>query len=254
MFDASANPVYLGHLEDKPVFTAGILSDSAEQAIQESGLADTGAEFIDLRKIGPLLDRTEGAMLAYARGLQYWHQQNGFCSRCGSANTALRGGHMRLCNNTDCRREAYPHINPAVIMLVLWQDPADGIEKCLLGRHSGLPKGVYSTLAGYVDPGETLEEAVAREVMEEAGIPVQSATYLASQPWPFPSSMMFGFYAHAEHGDINLGDDELEDAQWFKREQLLDFGEYDDPEATIALPRKDSIARNLIQNWISGNV
>ena len=96
LFNDAVNPVYLGHLENKPVFTAGIQSESADQALQESGLTDTGAEFIDLRKIGPLLDRTEGAMLAYARGLQYWHQQNGFCSRCGSAITTIAGGKPTL--------------------------------------------------------------------------------------------------------------------------------------------------------------
>ncbi|MEM7193746.1 MAG: NAD(+) diphosphatase [Pseudomonadota bacterium] len=249
-FDNGKYPVYLGHLGNDPVFSAGIDADDETAANNWAAGLGLSARFVDLRHIGPLLKQQESAIMAYARGLHYWHSQNGHCSRCGTHNESRRGGHVRICMNADCGREAYPHINPAVIMLVEQARPNDGIPRCLLGRHSGLPKKVYSTLAGYVDPGETLEEAVAREVLEEAGIHIDDAHYLASQPWPFPSSMMFGFHATTSQSRISVDNDELEDAQWFTREELLGFGEYDDPDSTLALPRRDSIARNLINLWI----
>ena len=195
--------------------------------------------FTDLRRIGPLLQRFEGSLLAYARGLMWWHQRHRFCGVCGHPTESVKGGHQRSCSNEKCRAPHFPRTDPAVIMLV-----HDG-ERCLLGRQKVWPEGMYSTLAGFVEPGETLEEAVAREVWEESGIHVRNVRYHSSQPWPFPSSLMLGFHAEAKSFDIVRNDDELGDAQWFTAEQLSDFeaiGKF--------LPRRDSIARRLVQDWV----
>ncbi len=195
--------------------------------------------FQDLRRVGPLLNRFEGSVLAYARGLMWWHQRHRFCGVCGTPTESVKGGHQRSCTNPDCRSPHFPRTDPAVIMLV-----HDG-ERCLLGRQKVWPEGMYSTLAGFVEPGETLEEAVAREVWEESGIRVRDVRYHSSQPWPFPSSLMLGFHAEAKSFDIVRNDEELGDAQWFSLDQLADFeslGKF--------LPRRDSIARRLIQDWV----
>jgi NAD+ diphosphatase len=237
---------------DRPVFVADL------SALDEAGLdrivggLDPESRFHDLRLFGPHLLGPDAAIHAYARGICYWHRHNRFCSRCGQAQLILHGGHMRKCNGPECGRAAFPHINPAVIMAVALHNPGDGIPKCLLGRHSGLPTGMYSTLAGFVDIGESLEEAVAREVMEEAGVAVSRAWYAGSQPWPFPSSLMIGFRAETGQEELNVDYDELEDARWFSVDDLKSFGEYDGSE-NMALPRKDSIARNLIESWIADN-
>jgi len=201
-------------------------------------LAAHGA-FTDLRRIGPLLERFDGSLLAYARGLMWWHQRHRFCGVCGHPTASVKGGHQRSCSNQACRAPHFPRTDPAVIMLV-----HDG-ERCLLGRQKIWPEGMYSTLAGFVEPGETLEEAVAREVWEESGIRVRDVRYHSSQPWPFPSSLMLGFHATAKSFDIVRNDDELGDAQWYTVEDLARFeslGKF--------LPRRDSIARRLVQDWV----
>ena len=195
--------------------------------------------FHDLRRVGPLLPRFEGSLLAYARGISWWHQRHRFCGVCGSETVATKGGHQRTCSNADCRAPHFPRTDPAVIMLV-----HDG-ERCLLGRQKIWPEGMYSTLAGFVEPGETLEEAVAREVWEESGINVRDVRYHSSQPWPFPSSLMLGFHAEAKSFDIVRNDDELGDAQWFEASTLAEF-----QEIGKFLPRRDSIARRLVQDWV----
>ena len=216
----------LSELEE-PHFLGGFNRDSA---------------FLDLRQIGPLLERFEGSVLAYARGLMWWHQRHRFCGVCGSPTKIVKGGHQRVCTNEDCRTPQFPRTDPAVIMLV-----HDG-DRCLLGRQKMWPEGMYSTLAGFVEPGETLEEAVAREVWEESGVEVRDVRYHSSQPWPFPSSLMLGFHAEAKTTEIIRNDDELGDAGWYTFEQLADFqalGKF--------LPRRDSIARRLIQDWVEDN-
>lgn len=195
--------------------------------------------FTDLRRIGPLLDRFEGSLLAYARGLMWWHQRHRFCGVCGSPTVSVKGGHQRSCTNQSCKAPHFPRTDPAVIMLV-----HDG-ERCLLGRQKVWPEGMYSTLAGFVEPGETLEEAVAREVWEESGIRVRDVRYHSSQPWPFPSSLMLGFHAAAKSFDIVRNDEELGDAQWYTAEDLSRFQEFGK-----FLPRRDSIARRLVQDWV----
>jgi len=221
--------VDLSHLEE----------DEASELIGGAG------EFVDLRQVGPLLERFEGSILAYARGLMHWHQRHRYCGVCGASTRISKGGHQRNCSNENCRTPAFPRTDPAVIMLV--HDPAG--EKALLGRQAVWPEGRYSTLAGFVEPGETLEEAVAREVYEETGVEVRDVRYHSSQPWPFPASIMLGFHAEAKTTEINRRDEELEDAQWFSREELLNFR-----ALGKALPSRDSIARRLIEDWLAGEV
>ncbi len=200
-----------------------------------------GAEFMDLRQAGALMERRQGMLLAYARGIIYWHHRHRFCGDCGSPTEGRQGGHMRVCTGPACGRQHFPRTDPAVIMLVT--HPASGA--CLLGHQSRWPRGMYSTLAGFVEPGESLEEAVAREIFEEAGITVGGVRYRASQPWPFPSSLMLGFRAEAETTEITCDRQEIEDARWFTRDEIGRF-----EEQGLRLPRTDSISRWLIEEWL----
>ncbi|MBC8267232.1 MAG: NAD(+) diphosphatase [Rhodospirillaceae bacterium] len=205
------------------------------------------AEFVDLRRVGVLMDAHEGSLLSHARGLMYWHRHNCFCSECGSPTVAEEAGRIRRCSNALCSRIHFPRTDPAVIMLVTRPGPDGGA--CLLGRHENFSVGMYSTLAGFVDQGETLEQAVTREVFEEAGILVDRVEYRASQPWPFPASLMLGFRARALTFTIDTGSDELEEAHWFTRDQIARF-----PDKGLRLSRKDSISYNLIKDWLDEDV
>jgi len=196
--------------------------------------------FRDLRVVGPLIDRHSGALLAHARAMAYWHRHHRFCANCGSLTHATRAGHMRVCSDPACGRAHHPRTDPAVIMLV-----HDG-DYCLLGRQPSWPPGMHSTLAGFVEPGESLEDAVAREVCEEAGIQVADIRYHSSQPWPFPASIMLGFYARATSTAIQVDGLELESANWFHRDQLLASPENEQ----FHLPRRDSISWRLIETWM----
>ena len=195
-------------------------------------------EFSELRTIGAALPATDAAILAHARGLMHWRSRHRFCGLCGAACEPQSGGNVMAC--TACGTHHFPRTDPAVIMLVTRGD------KALLGHSARFPNSVmYSTLAGFVEPGESLEEAVAREVLEESGVPVANVRYHSSQPWPFPASIMLGFYADGLAEDIILDEHELMDARWFSRAEMTD------PKAHgFALPRADSIARRLIEDWL----
>ncbi len=194
-----------------------------------------GTEMHDLRLIAGELPAEEAGLLAYARAMVHWREHHRYCGRCGSPTIAVQGGHVMQCSDPTCARQQFPRLDPAVIVLV-----TDG-ERALLGRQPSWPPGRYSTVAGFVEPGESLEDAVAREVREETGVIVDEVAYHSSQPWPFPSSLMLGFMAHASGTAIDLSDQELEDARWFTREQLA-AGE-------IALPTTHSISFRLIEDW-----
>ena len=232
----------LGIRDDVGIFTVDCDSESAQQWLT----CAPKSEFADLRTTGPLLPRDEAALLAYAKGVIYWQQNNRFCARCGGNNQLLHAGHAMQCEQ--CEKQVFPRTDPAVIMLVE-RESAAGERCCLLGRSPAWPAGVYSTLAGFVETGESLEEAVAREVHEEAGIIVSNARYLASQPWPFPQSIMLGFIATAESEEITIDENELAEARWFTDQEIATFGSWGDESPGPKLPRPDSIARFLIESW-----
>jgi len=237
------NQVYLGKQNVAKTLISYLAIDisSLEEDEATNKLAPWG-KFADLREIGPLIGGIEGSILAYARGIIFWHSRNGYCGVCGKATIATKGGHQRNCTKKGCACLHFPRTDPAVIMLV-----KDG-DRVLLGRQKIWPAGLYSTLAGFVEPGETIEHAVAREVYEEAGIIVKDIIYQHSQPWPFPSSLMLGFTAEACTKKINLNDAELEDAKWFTRSEMLNFEEQEK-----ILPRKVSVSRRLIDDWLYKN-
>jgi len=222
----SADAPFLGEHRGAAVFAHAV--DAAHPAAGDA---------VALRRVGPALPAREAALAAYARALRYWHDTHGFCSACGARTVVKEAGHARQCGG--CGRTVFPRTDPAVIVLV-----ACG-EHCLLGRSPRLPAGMYSTLAGFVEPGESLEDTVRREVREEAGVEVTASRYRSSQPWPFPASLMLGFHATAAERTLAFEDDELEDARWFHR------GELADPSSRpVTLPAPDSIARWLIESWL----
>jgi len=238
--------VFLGLNGEVPVFAVD-LSVDAVASVPE--IADAG-EFADLRRAGPVVSADDASTFAYARALLAWHRRHRFCTECGSTTESQRAGHVRRCCNPGCATDAFPRTDPVVIMLVTRPATTERPSRVLLGRHGRLPRGAYSLLAGFVEPGESLEDAVAREVWEEAGIRVRDVLYEASQPWPFPYSMMIGFRATAESDDISVDLDELEDAQWFTAAEVGSFGEWDDETAQFRRPRRDSIARALLDHWL----
>ena len=226
----------------------GTVEEEAYLAVDVSGVEDPDADprlsaagkFVDLRTTGPLMPQETGALLAYARGLLWWHQRHRFCGVCGHPTESIEAGHQRRCRNERCDTRHFPRTDPAVIVLV-----HDG-DRCLLGRQPIWPPGMHSVLAGFVEPGENLESAVAREIWEESRITVTDIRYQSSQPWPFPQSLMIGFTARATSTDIQVAQDELEDAAWYTRDQLLASPE----DESFRLPRKDSIARRLVDEWL----
>lgn len=236
--------VFLGLDGDVPVFAADYSELEETRAVEL-----LGEGFTDLRRVGPLMPEPEAALLAYARGMLFWHRNHRYCGRCGSPTKSRKGGHLRACTNPDCRRPSFPRTDPAVIVLVEHPGDDGGPPRCLLGRSPHFLPGMYSTLAGFVEPGESMEQTVRREVFEESGVEVGEVRYLASQPWPFPSSLMIGFHAAAVSTEIRLHDDELEDARWFEAAELHALKEKGEDE-TFCLPRKDSIARYLIEVWL----
>lgn len=214
-----------------------------------------GGRFVPLRSVGPTLPADEAAILAQAVGVLAWHRRHRFCPACGAPSRVEEGGWRRACSDAACGSSQFPRTDPAVIMLV--HQGRGPQARCLLGRAGRLPSGMISTLAGFVEPGETLEEAVRREVAEETGIAVGQVGYAGSQPWPFPGSIMLGFYAEAESDAITLDPHELEFADWFSRDQVAAFGQAGRdwaPGDPWGLPRADSIARRLILGWLAGDV
>lgn len=236
--------IFLGALDEQGYFALDI--SHLEESELENLLATN--EFKDIRVHGVVLEQRLATIATLARGLCHWHLTHRFCGRCGQKNKLVEAGHARLCSNDKCRHMTFPRTDPAVIMLVTYVFP-DGIERCLLGRQAAWPEGIYSTLAGFVDPGESLEQAVIREVAEEAGVEVKSVEYIASQSWPFPSSIMLGFFAKANSSAIYVDKDELEDAKWFSREDLASWSEWGNQTAGYKLTRKDSISRYLVEQW-----
>jgi len=224
----SAELILLGRFGDTSYFTYEIESI-------EPPPSPLGTRFEDLRLLAAVLPIDEAGLLGYARAIVSWRRRHRFCGLCGARTMSARSGHMLVCSDSACRHEQFPRIDPAIIVLV-----SDG-ERALLGRQASWPIGRYSTIAGFVEPGESLEDAVAREVLEETGIEVDEIEYHSSQPWPFPASLMLGFTAHAVTTEVRLRDEELEDARWFARADLASNG--------TLLPPRQSISFRLIEHW-----
>lgn len=252
LVEAAEETVFLGLRGEDAYFAIDLSGLDSRPDAPEAG-PDLGAagfergEFLDLRFVGPQLARADGGMLAYGRGMLTWHRRHRFCGSCGAPTESREGGHLRVCTNDDCATQQFPRTDPAVIMLV-----TDG-DRCLLGRQARWPEGMYSTLAGFVEPGETLEAAVAREVYEESGVRVTDVRYHSSQPWPFPTSLMLGYYATADDPKIDDSRDELEEVRWVERAWILEQEAAGWP-GNFRLPRRDSIARRLIEDWLQGEI
>ena len=227
---------FLGLLGGQPVFAVDVshVDDPLPLLPPEFG------QFVELRS--PELRQLppgDASVLAHARGLMHWRLRHRFCPVCGSRCEPRSAGHIMLC--TGCGAQHFPRTDPAVIMLVHRGD------RVLLGHSRRFPRAnMYSTLAGFVEPGESLEEAVQREVREETGVTVGAVEYHSSQPWPFPANIMLGFYAEALTEEVTIDPTELQDARWFEREELRDR-----ERLGFRLPRRDSIARRLIEDWIA---
>jgi NAD+ diphosphatase len=232
----------VGPLASEPLLL-GLEGGRALFAVDAEGLhpaALAPAELVGVRDIAPRLAQSDGGLLAYAIALLNWHRRHRFCSVCGSPSEVGEAGLVRVC--PACGTLHHPRTDPVVIMLV-----TDG-DRALLGRQASWPAGRYSALAGYVEPGESLEDAVAREVREETGVEVAGPRYASSQPWPFPSSLMLGFTAGYAGGEPAARDGELEDARWFSRAELEDASA---GRGGVLLPPPFAIARRLIEGWLA---
>jgi len=196
--------------------------------------------FAELRVTMTRITPRDAELIASAKGILAWHAGHGFCARCGQASISCMAGWQRDCEA--CGAHHFPRTDPVVIMLI-----TNG-NSVLMGRSPGWPEGMYSLLAGFVEPGETIEGAVRREVFEEAGVRVGEVGYLSSQPWPFPASLMFGCWGHAISKEIKIDPSEIEDARWVTREEMMDV--FAGNSATMNAPRKGAIAHFLTWNWL----
>ena len=222
----------------------GVVYVGVDAGIDSRRQEEPGVRPASLRQVGSLLGDRDAGLLTHAVALANWHDTHTHCPICGTPTTVNPGGHSTTCPKDGT--EHFPRTDPAVIMLVT--DPAD---RCLLAHNKAWPQGRVSILAGFVDPGESAEHAVAREVSEETGITVGRVTYLGSQPWPMPRSLMLGFHAYAEGGqDIHVDAEEIGEARWYSREELLDSLR----ARELALPPPVSIARQIIEAWYGGEL
>ena len=228
-----AELVLLGLEDGKPRFAALLPGNSsgATPAMRNPALMNVLA----------MLPPSDAATYAAARSVLDWHSRHGFCANCGTATALFRAGWGRRCPS--CRVEHFPRVDPVVIMI------ADFDGRALLGRGRGWPEGRYSALAGFLEPGESVEEAVAREIHEEAGVTVQGVRYVASQPWPFPSQLMMACIGDAIDDALNVDKNELEDARWFSRDQVL-AALAGDPDAKFIAPPRYAIAHTLLTEWV----
>ena len=240
-FGSICEQVLLGSWEEGPVFAtlfdAGLAMGDPPAL---PGRADT--TMVDLRSLAVkrLLPRGVLGMMAQAKSILHWHMRHRFCSNCGQPTQVASAGWKREC--LGCKAQHFPRTDPVVIMVAVRGD------QCLLGRQARFAPGMYSALAGFIEPGETVEDAVRREVMEEAGIKIGRVAYMASQPWPFPASLMIGCLAEALSEDITVDRTELEDARWFSRDEVRQML-YGTHEKFLTAPQLIAIARTLLQSW-----
>ncbi|MGW4497112.1 NAD(+) diphosphatase [Micromonospora sp. NPDC004336] len=231
--------VFLGLDDGSAVFAADLSGLPEAGAVEAAGADDA----VDVRALVGRLGPADAAVQAYARGLLHWHRQQRFCGACGASTEARGGGHVRSCTRADCGRLLFPRIEPAVIVLV---EAPGAPDRCLLARHAGAREGAYSTLAGFVEVGESLEDAVRREMAEEAGVAVTDVRYVGSQAWPFPAGLMVGFRATAASERVRVDGEELVEARWFTRSELRER-----VAAGRPLGRVDSIDHHLLHGWLA---
>ncbi len=224
--------MFLGVYDGTSYFATDIYSENLAEAVRQR----TNGLFQNLRAVLSLLGNRDSQLLPLACFMTYWHQRNQYCGKCGSKTKSSEAGHVRVCRNEACKEYYFPSMDPAVIMLI-----SSG-QRCLLGRKKEWRKGMYSTLAGFVEPGETIEDAVVREVQEEVGIDIESVEYQHSQPWLFPSSLMLGFTARAKEETLRIDRNELEDACWFTRDEIR--------QNPHIMPYRVSISHKLIMEWL----
>jgi NAD+ diphosphatase len=238
-----AAPVFLGCRDGLAHFAVDL---SALGDVQHELNLEDGGRFEDCRAAAMHLDTPSTGIVAQARAQVDWHRRHRFCSVCGARTEPDRGGHVRRCG--ECRAEHFPRTDPVAIMLVI-----DG-DRCLLGQPAGrlARSGFYSALAGFIDQGESIEEAVRREVREEAGVAVGAVRYHSSQPWPFPSSLMIGCHARAESVDITIDPNEMSDVAWFSRDEVRRA--LADANPDLKVPGPIAIAHHLIRSWAAGAV
>lgn len=227
------------------LFARGVVGDAA---------APDGAAWTDFRTVAARLSPLDAATFAEARSLTHWHANHQFCARCGAKTAMDDGGWRRRCGA--CGAQHFPRTDPVVIMLALRRGD-DGDEHTILGRQRSWPTGLYSLLAGYVEPGETVEQAVRREVLEEAGVRIGRVAYVASQPWPFPSTLMLGCVAEALGETLTPDLEELEDVRWMARAEVRRIFEGAPSAAAPSgalLARPDAIAHTLLRAWARGEI
>ncbi|MCY4178933.1 MAG: NAD(+) diphosphatase [Litoreibacter sp.] len=248
---APDGPVFLGLDDGQPRFVRDISGWAPEEDITSVGAFFDPSEqrhphapddhaFAELRTVMTRLTPRQAELVATAKAVTAWHQSHGFCARCGAKSEVKMAGWQRDCPS--CGAHHFPRTDPVVIMLITHGNSV------LMGRSPGWPEGMYSLLAGFVEPGETIEAAVRRETFEEAGVTVGAVRYLSSQPWPFPASLMFGCHGEALSQDIKIDPAEIEDALWVTREDMLECFAGNNPDMKPA--RKGAIAHFLLLNWL----
>ena len=249
-----SNHIFLGEFENKNIFLWDI-SDSKEvlgNKEQIGSFSDgeknyhpdlpKGTYFCDLRNLLPLLNTNHANLCATAKGLYEWHKRVNFCQSCGGKLSSEKAGWEKACQK--CNFKQFPRIDPVVIMLITKGNDL------LLGRSHGWPEKMYSCLAGFIEPGETIEAAAEREAMEESGIKIKNVKYITSQPWPFPASLMMGCTGEAQNRTIHIDKDELDDVIWVSKEAV--FQALNGLDKSIFMARRGAIARYLIEKWVAG--
>jgi NAD+ diphosphatase len=238
--EAGALCLFLGLDGERAVFAMDV--PGADDPATAGPLAGLGY-FRDALVAASIVSLKDAAIIAQAKAMIDWHQRHGFCARCGAPTKIMDAGYRRLCGK--CNAEHFPRVDPVVIMLATFG------EACLVGRGKQFPPGMFSALAGFVEPGETIEEAVRRELMEEASVKVGEVTYYATQPWPFPSSLMIGCFAKAESRDAKVDENELAEVRWLERtvaRELIEGKQIDG----LRVPPPIAIAHHLIRTWALG--
>lgn len=238
--DAAAPCVFLGLDGERAIFALDL--SEADDPAKAGPLAGLG-RFRDARTAAQMVSLKDAAIIGQAKALIDWHQRHGFCPRCGARTKMMDAGYRRLCDN--CKAEHFPRVDPVVIML------ATHGEACLVGRGKQFPPGMFSALAGFVEPGETVEEAVRRELMEEASVKVGAVSYYATQPWPFPSSLMIGCFAKAESRETKVDDNELAEVRWIERSLARELIAGKQVEG-LRVPPPIAIAYHLIKTFALG--